>query len=174
MEYRFLGDSGLKVSAVSYGNWVTHSAGRGDEAMACIRAALDAGITTFDTADTYANGGAETILGAALIGERRESLEILTKVFGATGPKGPNDSGLSQKHIHESMAQLAVAWVLHNDNVASAITGGSRPEQIKDNAAAGGKSLWPETLAGIDHALAGAVERDASRVGDMSPQSRPT
>src|SRR5207342_3281403 len=55
------------------------------------------------TADTYANGGAETILGDALAGERRESLEILTKVFGATGPGGPNNSGLSRKHIHESI-----------------------------------------------------------------------
>ena len=51
MEFRFLGNSGLKVSAISYGNWVTHSAGRTDEATACIRAALNAGITTFDTAD---------------------------------------------------------------------------------------------------------------------------
>jgi aryl-alcohol dehydrogenase-like predicted oxidoreductase len=66
-----------------------------------VRAALEAGITTFDTADTYANGRAETILGDALAGERRESLEILTKVFGATGPGGPNDSGLSRRHIHE-------------------------------------------------------------------------
>jgi aryl-alcohol dehydrogenase-like predicted oxidoreductase len=93
----------LKVSAVSYGNWVTHSQGREDQATACIRAALEAGITTFDTADVYANGGAETILGDALSGERREGLEILTKVFGATGPGGPNDSGLSRKHIHESI-----------------------------------------------------------------------
>ena len=108
MEYRFLGNSGLKVSAVSYGNWVTHSEGRTDEATACIKTALESGITTFDTADVYANGGAETILGDALKGERRESLEILTKVFGAVGPKGPNDSGLSRKHIHESInASLA-------------------------------------------------------------------
>ena len=305
MEFRFLGNSGLKVSAISYGNWVTHGAQvEADQATACVRAALEAGITTFDTADTYANGRAETILGDALAGERRESLEILTKVFGATGPGGPNDSGLSRKHIHESinasltrlqtdyvdlyqahrydfstleetmeafadvvragkalyigvsewtheqlraghalarelkisfvsnqskynvlfrviepevvptcqelgigqicfsaieqgvltgkyrpgrpvpqdshatdahgaefikgllteelltrvqrlaplaeaegltMAQMAVAWVLQNDNVASAITGGSRPEQVKDNAAAAGKSLSSAT-----------------------------
>src|SRR5690349_2540374 len=77
MEFRFLGTSGLKVSAVSYGNWVTHSQARADQATACVRAALDAGITTFDTADVYANGRAETILGDALAGERREGLEIL-------------------------------------------------------------------------------------------------
>jgi aryl-alcohol dehydrogenase-like predicted oxidoreductase len=334
MEFRFLGNSGLKVSAVSYGNWVTHNDGRTDQAMACIRAALDAGITTFDTADTYANGGAETILGHALAGERRESLEILTKVYGATGPRGPNDSGLSRKHIHESInasltrlqtdyvdlyqahrydfstpleetmeafadvvragkalyigvsewtpdqlraghalarelripfisnqskynalfriiepdviptcrelgisqicfspieqgvltgkykpgeavppgsratdaqgaayikehltddlltrvqdlvplaeaegltvAQLAVAWVLHNDNVASAITGGSRPEQVKSNAAAANRSLSSETVGGIDKALGDAVERDGSLVGATSSRKRPT
>jgi aryl-alcohol dehydrogenase-like predicted oxidoreductase len=334
MEFRFLGNSGLKVSAISYGNWVTHSEGRTDQATACIRAALESEITTFDTADVYANGGAETILGDALAGERREGLEVLTKVFGAMEPGGPNDSGLSRKHIHESInasltrlrtdyvdlyqahrydfstpleetmeafadvvragkalyigvsewtpaqlraghalarelkipfisnqskynalfrviepdvvptccelgigqicfspieqgvltgkyqpgqpvpegsratdshgaafikdlltdelltrvqkltplaeaegltvAQLAVAWVLNNDNVASAITGGSRPEQVKDNAAAAGKSLSPETLAGIDEALGDAVERDGSLVGDMSPKQRPT
>jgi aryl-alcohol dehydrogenase-like predicted oxidoreductase len=334
MEYRFLGNSGLKVSAVSYGNWVTHSHVAVDQAAACVRAALQAGITTFDTADVYANGRAETILGDALAGERREGLEILTKVFGATGPGGPNDSGLSGKHIHESinasltrlqtdyvdlyqahrydfstpleetmeafadvvragkalyigvsewtpeqlraghalarelrisfvsnqskynalfrviepdvlptcqelgigqicfspieqgvltgkykpgqplpqgsramdtggaafikdllsddlltrvqklapladaegltMAQMTVAWVLQNANVASAITGGSRPEQVKDNAAAAGKSLSSETLAGIDEALGDAVERDGSLVGDMSPEQRPT
>src|SRR6478752_1024648 len=103
MEFRLLRNSGLKLSAISYGSWVTHTQGRADQATACIKAALDAGITTFDTADTYANGGAETILGDALAGERRQSLEILTKVFGATGPCGPNDSGLSRKHIHESI-----------------------------------------------------------------------
>jgi aryl-alcohol dehydrogenase-like predicted oxidoreductase len=334
MEYRFLGNSGLKISAVSYGNWVTHAEGRADEATACIRAALDAGVTTFDTADVYANGGAETILGSAVVGQRREGLEILTKVFGPTGPGGPNDSGLSRKHIHESinasltrlrtdyvdlyqahrydfstpleetmeafadvvragkalyvgvsewtpaqlraghalarelripfisnqskynalfriiepevvptcqelgigqicfspieqgiltgkyqpgrpippgsratdaqgavyikdlltddlltrvqkllplaqaesltLAQLAIAWVLHNENVASAITGGSRPEQVRDNAVAAAKSLTPETLAGIDAALGDAVERDGSLVGNTSPGDRPT
>jgi aryl-alcohol dehydrogenase-like predicted oxidoreductase len=73
-----------------------------------------------------------------------------------------------------TVAQLAVAWVLQNDNVASAITGGSRPEQVKDNAAAAGKSLASETLAGIDEALGDAVERDGSLVGNMSPKQRLT
>ena len=104
MEFRYLGHSGLKVSAVSYGNWVTHgSQVEADQATACVHAALEAGITTFDTADVYANGAAETILGDALAGERRESLEIFTKVYFPTGPKGPNDTGLSRKHISESI-----------------------------------------------------------------------
>jgi aryl-alcohol dehydrogenase-like predicted oxidoreductase len=73
-----------------------------------------------------------------------------------------------------TMAQMAVAWVLQNNNVASAITGGSRPEQVKANAAAAGKSLASETLAGIDEALGDTVERDVSLVGSMSPKNRPT
>jgi aryl-alcohol dehydrogenase-like predicted oxidoreductase len=104
MEYRFLGRSGLKVSELTYGNWITHgSQVENDVATECVRAALDVGITSFDTADTYANTAAEEVLGAALAGQRRESLEIFTKVYWPTGPGGPNDSGLSRKHILESI-----------------------------------------------------------------------
>jgi aryl-alcohol dehydrogenase-like predicted oxidoreductase len=104
MKFRYLGHSGLKVSEITYGNWLTHgSQVENDVARACVRAALDAGITTFDTADVYANTVAETVLGDALAGERRESLEILTKVYWPTGPGGPNDCGLSRKHIMESI-----------------------------------------------------------------------
>src|SRR5918998_1237063 len=103
MEYRYLGNSGFKISEVTYGNWLTHgSQVENDQARACVRAALDVGISTFDTADVYANTQAETVLGEALKGERRESLEIMTKVFGAIGPKGHNDVGLSRKHIMEA------------------------------------------------------------------------
>lgn len=335
MEFRYLGHSGLKVSAISYGNWVTHgSQVEAEQATACVRAALDAGITTFDTADTYANGKAETILGDALAGERRESLEIFTKVYFPTGRFGPNDTGLSRKHISESinaslqrlqtdhvdlyqahrydyatpleetmeafadvvragkalyigvsewtaeqlraghtlarelripfvsnqpkynalhrvieaevvptcrelgisqvvfspieqglltgkykpgqqppegsratdkegsqfiqgllvddllervqrlvpvadgegltMAQLAIAWVLQNDNVASAITGGSRPEQVRDNAVAAGRQLSAETMAAIDDALGDAVESDPAKTAESSPRERLT
>src|SRR6478752_6688355 len=104
VNYRNLGRSGLKVTEITYGNWLTHgSQVENEQATACVRAALDAGITTFDTADVYANTKAETVLGAALKGERRESLEILTKVYWPTGPGGPNDVGLSRKHIMESI-----------------------------------------------------------------------
>ena len=104
MEYRKLGNSGFKVSAVTYGNWLTHASQvENDRANACVRAALDAGITTFDTADVYANTAAEVVLGDALKGERRESLEIFTKVYFPTGDMGPNDTGLSRKHIMDSI-----------------------------------------------------------------------
>src|SRR6478735_9475277 len=104
MEFRYLGESGLKISEINYGNWLTHgSQVENDIATQSVRAALEAGITTFDTADAYANTAAEKVLGDALKGERRASLEIFTKVYWPTGPKGPNDVGLSRKHILESI-----------------------------------------------------------------------
>ena len=104
MKHRYLGNSGLKVSEICYGNWLTHgSQVENETAEKCVHAALDAGITSFDTADAYANTIAESVLGEALKGQRRESLEIFTKVYWPTGPKGPNDCGLSRKHIMESI-----------------------------------------------------------------------
>jgi aryl-alcohol dehydrogenase-like predicted oxidoreductase len=104
MEHRYLGNSGLKISEIAYGNWLTHgSQVEEDAATACVQQALEEGITTFDTADVYANTKAESVLGRALAGQRRESLEIFTKVYWPTGPGGPNDSGLSRKHIMESI-----------------------------------------------------------------------
>ncbi|MDR0431868.1 MAG: aldo/keto reductase family protein [Bifidobacteriaceae bacterium] len=100
----FLGRSGLRISDIIFGNWLTHANQIDDDvAIASVHAALDAGISTFDTADVYANTKAEAVLGRALTGQRRESLEIFTKVFWPTGPGGPNDSGLSRKHILESI-----------------------------------------------------------------------
>jgi aryl-alcohol dehydrogenase-like predicted oxidoreductase len=106
MDFRYLGNSGMQISEITYGNWLTHgSQVENDIATRCVRAALDSGITTFDTADVYANGRAEEVLGAALKGERRESLEIFTKVYWPVGPdpKGKNDTGLSRKHIMEGI-----------------------------------------------------------------------
>ncbi|WP_203136572.1 aldo/keto reductase family protein [Microbacterium sp. JZ31] len=116
VNYRYLGNSGFKVSEITYGNWVTHASQvENDAAIATVHAALDAGITTFDTADTYANTAAEEVLAEALKGQRRESLEIFTKVYFPIGPKGPNDTGLSRKHImdgiHGSLRRLNVEYV---------------------------------------------------------------
>src|ERR671920_1122837 len=103
MNHRHLGRSGLLVSEISYGNWITHgSQVEKDAAIACVRAALDEGITTFDTADVYAATRAEEVLGEALAGQRRQGLEIFTKVYWPTGA-GRNDRGLSRKHIVESV-----------------------------------------------------------------------
>ncbi|WP_347346886.1 aldo/keto reductase family protein [Microbacterium sp.] len=116
VNYRYLGNSGFKVSEITYGNWVTHGSQVDDSAaVATVHAALDLGITSFDTADTYANTAAEVVLGKALRGQRRESLEIFTKVYWPIGPKGPNDSGLSRKHvmdgIHGSLRRLDLDYV---------------------------------------------------------------
>src|SRR6478609_1876693 len=103
MEFRHLGRSGLLVSEIAYGNWITHGSQVEEEAaLACVRAAIESGITTFDTADVYAGTRAEEVLGRALKDERRDGLEILTKVYWRTGP-GANDSGLSRKHIMASI-----------------------------------------------------------------------
>jgi aryl-alcohol dehydrogenase-like predicted oxidoreductase len=334
MDYRYLGNSGLKISEITYGNWITHgSQVENDIAIQCVHAALDVGITTFDTADVYANTKAESVLGEALRGQRRESLELFTKVYFPTGPGGPNDVGLSRKHILESingslrrletdyvdlyqahrydvetpleetmqafadvvragkvlyigvsewtaeqlraghalarelnvqlissqpqysmlwrvieeeivptsrelgisqivwspiaqgvltgkyqpgqpppagsratdesganfiqrfmnddvltrvqalrpiaesldltLAQLAVAWVLQNDNVASALIGASRPEQVAENVKASGVQLPAEAMARIDEALGDAVERDGAKTAANAPTARP-
>jgi aryl-alcohol dehydrogenase-like predicted oxidoreductase len=104
MKYRVLGNSGFKISEITYGNWLTHGGTvEEDQAIKTVHAAFDAGITTFDTADAYANLKAEEVLGKALQGKRREGLEIFTKVYWPVADKGPNDVGLSRKHIMESI-----------------------------------------------------------------------
>lgn len=104
MKYRYLGNSGFKISELTYGNWLTHASQIDDQAAhATVHAALDGGITTFDTADVYANQAAEKVLGDALKGLRREGLEIFTKVYWPVAEKMPNDTGLSRKHIMESI-----------------------------------------------------------------------
>ncbi|MDK8179643.1 aldo/keto reductase family protein [Paenibacillus sp. UMB4589-SE434] len=115
MKYRRLGSSGLSVSEIAFGNWITHGAQLDNTtAHACVRAALEAGITTFDTADVYSDTMAEIVLGQALKEVRRESIELCTKVFHPTG-SGPNDRGLSRKHImeacHASLNRLQTDYI---------------------------------------------------------------
>ncbi|MEJ2580967.1 MAG: aldo/keto reductase, partial [Acidobacteriota bacterium] len=116
MEYRFLGDSGLKVSALSFGAWVTFGP-QMDESKAaeCMHAAWDAGVNFFDNAEVYANGVAEQIMGAVLAKSRwnRSDYVVSTKIF--WGGEGPNDRGLSRKHILEgadaALARLQLDYV---------------------------------------------------------------
>lgn len=104
MKHRYLGESGFKVSELTYGNWLTHASQVANEAaIKTVKAALENGITSFDTADTYANLAAEPVLGEALKNERREGIEIFTKVYWPVAEKKPNDHGLSRKHIMESI-----------------------------------------------------------------------
>jgi aryl-alcohol dehydrogenase-like predicted oxidoreductase len=115
MEYRHLGSSGLIVSEIAYGNWITHgSQVAEDAAVSCVKAAMDAGITTFDSADVYAGGRAEEVLGRALTGVRRDSVEIFTKVYWPMG-SSRNDRGLSRKHIlrsaEDSLRRLGTDYI---------------------------------------------------------------
>jgi len=92
----------MYVSELTFGNWITHgSQVESDAAIKCVKTALDLGITTYDTADVYAGTKAESVLGKALKGVKRESYELFTKVYWPTG-EGKNDRGLSRKHIMES------------------------------------------------------------------------
>lgn len=104
MKHRFLGNSGFKVSELTYGNWLTHAGQvENDIAINTVKAAIDSGITSFDTADAYANLAAEPVLGEALKSERREGIEIFSKVYWPVSEKRPNDHGLSRKHIMDSI-----------------------------------------------------------------------
>lgn len=103
MKHRYLGNSGLKVSEISYGNWITHGSQVGDDAaLQCVSRARELGVTTFDTADVYAGTRAEEVLGQALAGVRRDAIELMTKVYWPTS-SAPNGWGLSRKHIMESI-----------------------------------------------------------------------
>ena len=104
MEYGFIGKSGLKVSALSLGAWVTIGQQIGEEvASACMRAAYEAGVNFFDNAEAYAHGKAEHVMGDVIrkAGWIRSDLVISTKIF--WGGKGPNNSGLSRKHLFEGL-----------------------------------------------------------------------
>ncbi|MFE9613864.1 aldo/keto reductase family protein [Streptomyces sp. NPDC006012] len=165
MEYRHLGRSGLVISEIAYGNWLTHgSQVEAEQATACVRAALEVGITTFDTADVYAGTRAEAVLGDALKDERREGLEIFTKVYWPTGP-GRNDRGLSRKHIMESITgslrRLQTDYVdlyqAHRYDVATPLE--ETMEAFADVVRSGkalyiGVSEWPAEQIRRAHALA--------------------
>jgi aryl-alcohol dehydrogenase-like predicted oxidoreductase len=115
MEYRRLGGSGVKVSEISLGSWLTYGGSVAEEqATACINKAYEIGINFFDTANVYRRGAAEEIVGRALKHFDRDSYFLATKVYFPMG-EGPNDSGLSRKHIteqcHASLRRLGVDYV---------------------------------------------------------------
>ena len=102
MEHRRLGESGLKVSAVGLGSWLTFGSALDDDAgRDCLRTAIEGGVNLIDTADVYARGEAEAFLGRALRDYRRQDLVVATKVYFPMSD-GPNDRGLSRKHVMES------------------------------------------------------------------------
>jgi aryl-alcohol dehydrogenase-like predicted oxidoreductase len=166
VQHRRLGRSGLKVSEIAYGNWITHgSQVEEDAALACVAAALDAGITTFDTADVYAGTRAETVLGKALAGVRRESYELCTKVYWPTGP-GPNDRGLSRKHViescHASLGRLGTDYVdLYQAHRFDRHTPLEETLRAFDDLVRAGKVLY----VGVSEWTAGQIE-EALRIAD--------
>jgi aryl-alcohol dehydrogenase-like predicted oxidoreductase len=166
MEYRSLGRSGLKVSEITYGNWITHGSQVDDgTAHRTIHAALDAGITSFDTADVYAGTKAEAVLGEALHGQRREGLEIFTKVYWPTGP-GRNDRGLSRKHImescHASLRRLRTDYVdLYQAHRFDYETPLEETLRAFDDLVRQGKVLY----VGVSEWTAGQI-REAARIAD--------
>src|SRR6266542_43529 len=104
MEYRRLGKAGIRLSALSLGAWVTYGGQVGEQvARECMAAAYDAGVNFFDNAEAYAGGNAEQVMGNVIkeLGWRRESIVVSTKIF--WGGAGPNDTGLSHKHIIEGV-----------------------------------------------------------------------
>jgi len=116
MEYRFLGSSGLQVSALSFGSWVTFGSQIGEDiAFDCMKTAYDAGVNFFDNAEAYADGQSEILMGNVLkrAGWKRSDLVVSTKIF--WGGRGPNDRGLSRKHVIEganaSLARLQLDYV---------------------------------------------------------------
>jgi voltage-dependent potassium channel beta subunit len=115
VNYRRLGRSGVKVSEISLGSWLTYGGSVAEErAQACIHKAYELGINVFDTANVYMRGAAEEIVGRALNGFERDSYFLATKVYFPMG-EGPNDRGLSRKHIteqcHASLKRLGVDYV---------------------------------------------------------------
>lgn len=115
MEYRQLGASGVRVSAIGLGSWLTYGATVGEEvAHECLTRAYEAGVNFFDTADVYAGGRAEEVLGRWLREVPRESVVVATKAYFPVG-EGPNDRGLSRKHLmescHASLRRLGLDYV---------------------------------------------------------------
>jgi len=113
MKYRKLGDSGIDVSEIAFGSWLTTSGGvEKDRAIACVHRALDKGITLIDTANAYGRGIAETVIGEALAGLPRDSYVLATKLY---FPMSDTDRGLSRAQIHKqldaSLARLKVDYV---------------------------------------------------------------
>ncbi len=179
MEFRHLGRSGLRVSEIAYGNWITHgSQVEEDAALACVRTALDEGVTFLDTADVYAGTRAETVLGTALAGVRRESYVLATKVYGPTG-EGPNDRGLSRKHVmesaHASLRRLRTDYVdLYQAHRYDAETPLEETLRAFDDLVRAGKVLYvgvSEWTAGqIADALRIAAEMGLDRIVSSQPQ----
>lgn len=173
MEYRRIGASGLRVSEIGLGSWLTYGSSVDNEtALQCIRTALEEGVIFFDTADVYSRGRAEEVLGSSFYGVRREDLVIATKAYFPMSAN-PNDRGLSRKHlfesVHQSLRRLRTDYVdlfqCHRFDPETLV-----PETVRamDDLARQGKILhW-----GVSHWTAEQIE-EALRCADAIGAQRP-
>jgi voltage-dependent potassium channel beta subunit len=175
MEYRQLGRSGLRVSEVALGSWLTFGATVDVPATeAIVRAALDAGIRFFDTADVYATGAAEEALRSALAGVPRQQLVIATKAFFPMS-EDPNDRGLSRKHlfesVHASLRRLGTDYLdLHQCHRADETVPIEETVRAYDDLIRQGKVLYWGFSEWNEHQIAAALEA-ADRCGAYRPIS---
>jgi voltage-dependent potassium channel beta subunit len=175
MEYRQLGRSGLRVSEVALGSWLTFGATVDVPATeAIVRAALDAGIRFFDTADVYATGAAEEALRRALAGVPRQQLVIATKAFFPMS-EDPNDRGLSRKHlfesVHASLRRLGTDYLdLHQCHRADETVPIEETVRAYDDLIRQGKVLYWGFSEWNEHQIAAALEA-ADRCGAYRPIS---
>ena len=162
MRYRNLGRWGVKVSVVGLGSWLTYGGSvEEDAARACIQRAYERGVTFFDTADVYARGRAEEIVGRAIRELPRDQLVLATKVFFPIGD-GPNDRGLSRKHIRAqldgSLRRLGVEYVdLYQCHRYDAATPLEETVQMMDDLVRAGKILYWGTSEWNADQIIGAV-----------------
>lgn len=165
MKYRRLGNSGLKISEIGLGSWLTYgTATEAETAQACIHKAYDLGINFFDTANAYNNGEAEKVMGDALKAYTRSSYVLATKVFFPMGA-GPNDRGLSRKHIMEqceaSLKRLGTDYIdLYQCHRYDSDTPTEETLRALDDLTAQGKVLY----AGISEWTAQQIT-DAAQTG---------
>jgi len=178
MDYRHLGSAGVRVSAISLGSWLTYGGSVEDNAaIQCIHKAYDLGINFFDTANAYRRGEAETVVGRALKDFPRDSYVLATKVFFPMG-EGPNDHGLSRKHIMEQceagLKRLGVDYVdLYQCHRYDPETPLEETLRALDDLVSQGKILyagvseWSATQ--IDDAVAIADRRNLHRLASNQP-----
>jgi aryl-alcohol dehydrogenase-like predicted oxidoreductase len=179
MEYRHLGRSGVKVSVLALGNWLTHGGYVAEQnAIDCVHRAYDLGINFFDTANVYMRGAAEEVLGKALKPYDRDSYFLATKVFWPMGD-GPNDRGLSRKHImeqcHASLKRLGVDYVdLYQCHRYDSDTPLDETLRVIDDLIDQGKVLYAGisewTAPQIQDAVAYAEKHGLDRIVSSQPQ----
>jgi aryl-alcohol dehydrogenase-like predicted oxidoreductase len=179
VEYRRLGSTGLKLSEIGLGSWLTYGVGvEAEVAKQCVAKAYDLGVNFFDTANAYGRGAAERVMGEALAGYRRESYVLATKVYYPMD-QGPNDGGLSRKHVieqcHASLRRLGTDYIdLYQCHRYDDDTPLDETLRALDDLVRQGKVLYVGvsewSAAQIEDALRGADDMGLDRVVSNQPE----